>query len=199
MNQIQSICALRAGLISLSVALSRPVQKSGANRLPQNAEKRDGNIVKQTDKQRDHAVADQSDNETCAAKKSQLCNIGVGQRRHRYGSQEIDRIPDAVLNNQSIGACDNRHRDAAKNSADESSRIRMILCRDAHSMALFAGPQTRHGSRRGFDGQRNIRSGYRNRFRFLHWQHFSKPADSAAKRQDKSDNAHDDMRDQSRA
>src|SRR5438093_7538545 len=48
MNQIQSIRVLSAGLINLSVALIRPVQRSGANRLPQNSEKRDGSIGSNT-------------------------------------------------------------------------------------------------------------------------------------------------------
>src|SRR6478736_181392 len=52
MNQIQSIRALSAGLISLKVAQISPDHMSGAMRLPQKAARRDGNIGSKTAKSR---------------------------------------------------------------------------------------------------------------------------------------------------
>src|SRR6266478_2093915 len=52
MNQIQSIRALSAGLISLKVAQMSADHRTGEMRLPQKAARRDGNIGSNTAKSR---------------------------------------------------------------------------------------------------------------------------------------------------
>src|SRR2546426_3746119 len=103
-------------------------------------------------------------------------------------------IPDASLENEPVPPRHNRHCNPAKDSADESSRIRMVFFGDMHSMAGFTCFKTRYGSPGGLDGQSNIHSAHRNPLRFLHRHYVSKPAYSAAQRQDETDKAHSGVR-----
>src|SRR5262249_57907524 len=65
----------------------------------------------------------------------------------RSGKQ-IDRVPDAILNNIAIRHCKNRHRCTAGEPADNSSRVTMYFEGNAHPVAGLAVLQVADAARR---------------------------------------------------
>ena len=144
MNQIQSIRALSAGLISLKVAQMSADHMSGEMRLaPESGaarwQHRQQHGKEQTDENREHSVADQADDKTGTVEGGQLGEVGFSQGGHGGCSQQVNRIPDAAVRNDTVDAGNNRHRDPANNSALDARRVGMDLRRNTNTVAGHPG------------------------------------------------------------
>ena len=116
-NHGQSMRALRIGLTMRSDAQISPVQSSGAMMPPKRIGRR-GNIgqqdpVEQPDEQRRHRVDDGGDDES-RARGSARSSSGVRgrERRHRARREQVDRIPDAAVEDQAVQRGEHRHGDS---------------------------------------------------------------------------------------
>src|SRR4029453_13436389 len=56
----------------------------------------------QTDENREHTVADQTHDKTSAVESGQLRKIGSSQGGHGSCGQEVNRIPDAAVRNDTV-------------------------------------------------------------------------------------------------
>src|SRR6516162_7254720 len=60
-----------------------------------------------------------------------------GQRAHNACSQQVDRVPDAALRNETEKYCDDGHRDCTGQAAPKTCRIGMYLRLDLDAVILI--------------------------------------------------------------
>ena len=186
MNQIQSIRALSAGLISLSVAQISPDHISGEMRLPQKAARRDGSIGSNTAKSRPTRIENTPWLIKATIKPVPLNAVNCGrsassQGGHRGRSEQVNRIPEAAVRNDTVHAGHDRHRDAANNTALDARRIRMNLRRNTNPVARHAGLLVAHCARSRRDRRGRVaQRAHAHQFVLFHRQHLAKPPHCAA-------------------
>ena len=113
-------------------------------RLPQKAARRDGSIGSNTAKSRPMRIDNtpwliKADDKTGTVEGGQLREVGLSQGGHSGCRQQINRIPDAAVRNDTIHTRNNRHRDSAKNTALDTRRIRMNFRGNTNAVARDPG------------------------------------------------------------
>src|SRR4030095_5400421 len=79
----------------------------------------------QTDENEYPSCGDKADNKTCTVEGGQLREVGSSQGGYSGCGQQVNRIPDAAVCNDTIHTGNNRHRNAAGNTALNTRRVRM--------------------------------------------------------------------------
>ena len=113
---------------------------------------------------------------------------GISLARKKSGRQKVDRVPDAVLDDQSISHCQNGHGNAACQAAFHSCRDRIDLEGKPCPVQIVRDPVD-SGDRRAACGDRRRLLQHRYGFMFLVRQDVTKPADVSADGQYRAQNS----------
>src|SRR5258708_4472370 len=81
---------------------------------------RHGSRNQEPEKNQKRTVKKRSRRQSHAAETPKLANRGFGQRTHNARRQQVDRIPDTSLRDETKYHCDNGHRDRARKSAPQT-------------------------------------------------------------------------------
>src|SRR5215467_6080165 len=112
--------------------------------------------IEETGEDGDGAVSDDAQDQGGPAESAELGDIGLGHARHGYGREEVDRVPDAALEDGTIEKGDHRHRDATHNPALDAGGERMHLDGVTYPMTGLTEPESVDGSRRGRDRPQSL-------------------------------------------
>src|SRR5262245_2036417 len=91
-------------------------------------------------------MADQPDDKTCTVEGGQLREVGSSQGGHGGRGQQVNWVPNAAVRNHTIEARYNCHRDPADNTALDTRRVGMNLCRNTNTVACDSGSELLHCS-----------------------------------------------------
>src|SRR6516162_3631443 len=133
-----------------------------------------------------------SHRQPCTVKFPQLRQTRGAKGRNTRSGQQINRVPDAVLNDLAIGHCQNCHCYTPSQAADNSGRVTMHFNRDTDPVTGFAVAQVADSAWRNPDGFRTA-IGLNQRIECVlrGWKNFPEPTDCPDETDDQTHQTYD--------